>query len=111
MHNAPSVSYPVGRCAFQRVTWLVLAAVAGAVMVVWFMQQPVTWPMCLSGAAALGGLFLGWRSLRTQSGILTWDGQVWCGKTWCGLRFTTRCACRWPWWDGCLHGWPAWAWP
>ena len=78
MHNAPSVSYPVGRCAFQRVTWLVLAAIAGAVMVVWFILQPVSWPMCLSGAAALGGLFLGWRSLRTQSGTLTWDGQVWC---------------------------------
>jgi len=78
MHNAPSVSYPVGRCAFQRVTWLVLAAIAGAVMVVWFILQPVSWLMCLSGAAALGGLFLGWRSLRTQSGTLTWDGQVWC---------------------------------
>jgi hypothetical protein len=78
MHNAPSVSYPVGRCAFQRVTWLVLSVITVSVMVVWFMLQPVSWPMCLSGAATVVGLILGWRRLQTQSGILTWDGQVWC---------------------------------
>jgi hypothetical protein len=34
--------------------------------------------MCWSGLAALLGVVLGWRSLQTQSGTLSWDGQVWC---------------------------------
>jgi toxin CptA len=78
MHNAPSVSYPVGRCAFQRVTWLTLSVITAAEMFVWFMLQPVSWPMCLSGVATLLGVVLGWRSLSTQTGTLSWDGQVWC---------------------------------
>ena len=78
MHNAPSVSYPVGRCAFQRITWLALSVITGMVMLAWFTLQPLSWPMCLSGAATSVGLILGWRSLQTQSGILSWDGQAWC---------------------------------
>jgi hypothetical protein len=78
MHNAPSVSYPVGRCAFQRVTWLVLGAITGLVMLVWVLLQPVSWPMCFSGAATSVGLISGWRSQRAQSGTLTWDGHEWC---------------------------------
>lgn len=78
MHSAPSVSYPVGRCAFQRVVWFVLSGITGTAMLVWLISQPVSWPMCGSGAATLLGMFLGWRSLNAPMGTLSWDGQVWC---------------------------------
>jgi toxin CptA len=78
MHNAPSVSYPVGRCAFQRLTFVALSGITAVVMLVWLILQPVSWPMGLSGAAALLGIVLGWRSLQAQAGTLSWDGQVWC---------------------------------
>jgi hypothetical protein len=78
MHSAPSVSYPVGRCAFQRATLVVLSFMTCTVMLVWFLCQPVSWVLCLGGVATLLGVVLGWRSLRAQTGILSWDGHVWC---------------------------------
>ena len=78
MHNAPSVSYPVGRCAFQRVTFVALSGITASVMLVWCMLQPVSWPMCVCALATLVGIVLGWRSWQTPAGTLSWDGQVWC---------------------------------
>jgi hypothetical protein len=78
MHNAPSVSYPVGRCAFQRVIFAGLSGIVGSVMLVWCMLQPLSWPMGLGGAATLLGMVLGWRSVQMHAGTLSWDGQVWC---------------------------------
>ncbi len=83
MHSAPSVSYPVGRCAFHRLTLVVLGVVTCTVMFVWAIHQPVSWPLCLSGLATLFGIALGWRSLHAQTGTLSWNGDVWCwhGRT------------------------------
>ena len=78
MHNAPSVSYPVGRCAFQRVTLTTLSVITVTVMFGWFMLQPVSWPMCWSGAVTVFGIVLGWCNLHAQTGTLSWDGHVWC---------------------------------
>ena len=78
MHSAPSVSYPVGRCAFQRITLAVLGVVTSGVLLVWALHQPVSWPLCMSGLVTMLGIALGWRSLHTQTGILSWDGYVWC---------------------------------
>ena len=78
MHNAPSVSYPVGRCAFQRFTWFALSGIAVIVMLAWFMLQPVSWPMCFCGFVTTLGIGLGWRNFQSQSGILSWNGDGWC---------------------------------
>jgi hypothetical protein len=77
MHNAPSVSYPVGRCAFQRWLFVGFAVLTSAVLLAWALNQGLTATWCAAAAAAALGLLLGWRALD-QAGTLTWDGQVWC---------------------------------
>ena len=77
MHNAPSVSYPVGRCAFQRWLYAFFVVLTSAVLLAWALSQGLnaTWYMAVAAAAL--GLLLGWRAFD-QAGTLTWDGQVWC---------------------------------
>jgi hypothetical protein len=77
MHSAPSVSYPVGRCAFQRWLYAFFVVLTSAVLLAWALNQGLnaTWYMAVAAAAL--GLLLGWRALG-QAGTLTWDGQVWC---------------------------------
>ncbi|MEI8028192.1 MAG: hypothetical protein WCH35_00250 [Comamonadaceae bacterium] len=85
MHNAPAVSYPVGRSRFQGgligLTTLG-AAVAG---LLWYHQaDPVVWlrwlfafTLGLTGSAAANFWY------RAPTGTLSWDGRVWswdCGK-------------------------------
>ena len=77
MHSAPSVAYPVGRCAFQRWVWGVLVTLTTSVLLVWVFSQghsPV-WYAAL--VAALWGAIGGWSAWH-RTGTLTWDGQVWC---------------------------------
>lgn len=77
MHNAPSVSYPVGRCSFLRQLYLSLMCLTSAVLLTWALKQG--WrdmgfvPLILTGLGAA----MGWRA-QHQVGVLTWDGQVWC---------------------------------
>ena len=77
MHNAPSVSYPVGRCAFQR--WLLwgCTSLTSAVQIAWWWGQGATWFWFVGLCAAAAGLWQGWRTLG-MFGTLSWDGQVWC---------------------------------
>ena len=77
MHNAPSVSYPVGRCAFQR--WLLagFAALTSVVLVAWALNQGLSWVWFVGASASAAGMWQGWRALRSLA-MLTWDGQVWC---------------------------------
>ena len=77
MHNAPSVSYPVGRCALQRQIYVGLTLVTSAVLLVWTLNQGFTSMSGMAWVCAAFGAWGGWRSLR-QVGMLTWDGQVWC---------------------------------
>ena len=77
MHSAPSVSYPVGRCAFQRRCWLGLLLCAWVVLGVWSYQQPFNVAMAWSGLCAVTAAVLGWASLQ-HIGTLSWNGQVWC---------------------------------
>jgi hypothetical protein len=77
MHNAPSVSYPVGRCAFQRWLYVLFTVLTSAVLLAWALNQGVTLIWCVATTAAVLGLYLGWYSLK-QVGMLTWDGQIWC---------------------------------
>jgi len=77
MHNAPSVSYPVGRCAFQRWLFAGFALLTLAVLLAWALNQGLTATWYVAVAAAGLGVLLGGRALG-RAGTLTWDGQVWC---------------------------------
>jgi hypothetical protein len=77
MYNAPSVSYPVGRCAFQRWLYAFFIVFTSAVLLAWALNQGVTLIWWTAASATALGVSLGWYALK-QAGTLTWDGQVWC---------------------------------
>ncbi len=80
MHNAPSVSYPVGRSRFTGVmllaTWLVGAVTA----LWWWISQPgvASWRLGLMTAVlVLAGLAAAWNWWHSPEGTLAWDGETW----------------------------------
>jgi hypothetical protein len=77
MHSAPSVSYPVGRCAFQRWLFTIFIVLTSMVLIAWAFSQGLTWFWFVAASAAVLGVGQGCRALG-QQGMLTWDGQVWC---------------------------------
>lgn len=76
MYNAPSVSYPVGHCAFQRRLWLMLLSISALVCLAWARHQPLTWVWGASLWVVLVAAVVGWRSLHA-GGTLQWDGTSW----------------------------------
>lgn len=76
MHNAPSVSYPVGRCAFQVWLFVGLNLLTSAVLLAWALHQGLGFVWWAAAAFAIAA-YLGWQALR-YAATLTWDGQVWC---------------------------------
>ena len=82
MYNAPSVSYPVGRCAFQRWVLVGLSAISCVVLVAWALQQPMGWAWRMAAACWLVAVWVGgcaYAFAYSQvMGTLTWSGQVWC---------------------------------
>jgi toxin CptA len=78
MHNAPSVSYPVGRCAFVRWLSVGLAVLSGLVGLGWLLHQGTSVLLWVAGGLWVVACVAGWRSYQAQGGKLTWDGQVWC---------------------------------
>ena len=77
MHNAPSVSYPVGRCAFQRQLYLLLMLATLAVLGAWALNQGITRVWWAAVWLAMFGSVLGAFSLRYVA-TLSWSGQHWC---------------------------------
>jgi hypothetical protein len=77
MHNAPSVSYPVGRCAFQRWLFVAFAVLTSAVLLAWALNQGMSLAWGIAMLAASLAALLGLQAMRLV-GKLTWDGQVWC---------------------------------
>ena len=79
MHNAPSVSYPVGRSlvagGLATAAWL-LGALACAQ---WTVQSQLNgWRLGAAGVAlAVAGLASAWNWWFMPRGILGWDGQSW----------------------------------
>jgi hypothetical protein len=80
MHNAPSVSYPLGRCAFQRWIYAFFVALTSVVLFAWAFNQGLTVVWGVAAMSTVLGACLGWRALG-QPGTLIWDGQVWCLQT------------------------------
>ncbi|MEY2677351.1 MAG: hypothetical protein RLZ00_43 [Pseudomonadota bacterium] len=76
MHNAPSVSYPVGRCAFQRWLYFGFMCFTSAVLLAWALNQGLSAGWMAALMAAVLGAWLGWKALG-HVGTLTWDGQAW----------------------------------
>ena len=78
-HNAPSVSYPLGRSRWQFWILLSLWLVALLVMVAWLLTSQFATLRQLFGLAAVFGV--GLIALRawynTPVGQLAWDGQLW----------------------------------
>jgi toxin CptA len=88
MHNAPSVSYPVGRSRFAGAlafaAWLLGAATALS----WWLAVPVpSWrSVVVAAAVAIAGALalFAWR--RSPAGDLAWNGEGW---TWSGAGGAT----------------------
>lgn len=79
MHNAPSVTYPVGRSRFQlrlqcAVWWLGVAVVAAWC---WRSGVPLGRQMLAGAAVLLAGAGVLWGWWRAPVGSLRWDGQQW----------------------------------
>jgi len=79
VHNAPSVTYPVGR---SRLFAALLAAIwaLAALLVAWWCLTvaAIGWRQWLALLTLLVVAFAAWRSLRAMgTGEIRWDGQVW----------------------------------
>ena len=78
MHNAPTVSYPVGRSHFQAGLLAFLIFMGFSIDLLWSIQAVPGWRQGLVGlmlglAAVLA--LLEWQ--RIPQGMLVWDGNIW----------------------------------
>jgi hypothetical protein len=78
MHNAPSVIYPVGRCAFAYWLFAVLALLLITTLTLWAWQQSIGPLWCVGLTLSLFALGWGWQCVRATGFSLAWDGQAWC---------------------------------
>jgi toxin CptA len=81
MHNAPSVSYPVGRPRFAGLLAAGLWLVGAGVTAVWVQQADAPgWRQVVATIAlAVLGSWALFSWLRSPSGQLQWDGAGWAG--------------------------------
>ncbi len=77
MYNAPSVAYPVGRCAFLRLLYATLFIGTTVVLIYWFMCQGLNGAWCVATMATVLGLVGGVFAWR-QTAMLSWHDGVWC---------------------------------
>lgn len=78
MHNAPSVAYPVGRCAFQRQLYFFFTCAASATWLAWALFEGSGAGLCLGACGLVAAGVSGWRAMCPLDVTLIWDGQVWC---------------------------------
>lgn len=116
MHNAPSVSYPVGRSLVAGGIAAAVWSLGVLVAVQWILQSQVSgWRLGVAGIVlAFGATAAGWNWWIAPRGTLSWDGQSWvwtdAGGTDVGavevrldlqrcllLRFRSHPASRWLW--------------
>lgn len=77
MHNAPSVSYPVGRFVLPLWLWRLHVLLNLAFLSLWAMSQPIGPLWCIAAAGCALVWALGRKTLRDQGGYLCWDGALW----------------------------------
>jgi toxin CptA len=83
MHNAPSVSYPVGRPRFAGLLAACLWLIGAAVTLLWLHEAEVPgWRQAVAAAVLIGvGLWILLSWMRSPSGQLRWDGTEWTGPS------------------------------
>jgi hypothetical protein len=78
MHNAPTVSYPVGRSHFQAGLLAFLIFMGLSVVLVWSVEAVWGWRQGLLGLALGLSAVLAYQEWqRTPQGTLAWDGDIW----------------------------------
>ena len=79
MHDAPSVSYPVGRSSWAAYALGGLWALGASATVAWMSHLPAAgWRGVLAGlACAAAGAWAAWAWWRTPEGCLDWRGSRW----------------------------------
>jgi hypothetical protein len=79
MHNAPAVSFPVGRSRFQGGLIATLASAGFFTVLVWAWQSDVLgWLQGVGlGLWVASFVWAAWQWWRTPEGSLSWDGMVW----------------------------------
>ncbi|MEO8656356.1 MAG: hypothetical protein ABI409_19695, partial [Ramlibacter sp.] len=87
MHNAPSVSYPVGRSLLAGGIVAALWLLGVLVTAQWMLQPQVSgWrPVLAVAVLALGAAAAGWNWWIMPRGTLAWDRQSW---TWTAAGVT-----------------------
>ena len=77
MHHAPSVSYPVGRCAFQRWLWWGHSLLSLTLWLTWGWSQPRGLLWACAGGVMAALACVGWRALQPDIRTVQWDGAHW----------------------------------
>jgi hypothetical protein len=79
MHNAPAVSYPVGRSSFAGRVMLLVWIIAAAGLAAWRMQVQASFVAVLVAGTVFvaSGAFALRAWLRSPPGTLSWDGLAW----------------------------------
>ena len=77
MHNAPSVSYPVGRFVFPLWLLRLQALFSLVLLLLWASTQPIGLLWCVAAVGCAIAWALGRKTLRAQGGWLCWDGAQW----------------------------------
>src|SRR5690349_8890996 len=82
MHDAPSVTWPVGRSRWAGGILLALWSAGVAVAALWSAHPLAVWRLVtVWSAAAAAGAVAGWSWWTAPAGTLAWDGAGW---TWAG---------------------------
>jgi len=80
MHNAPAVSYPMGRSRFHGFLVLLCAPVGALLLLAWSYQaDDLQWLHALAAFIwLLTVVMAGWQWRRTPAGKLVWGDAAWC---------------------------------
>ena len=83
MHNAPAVSYPVGRSSFALAAMTVAWLAGAAGIALWSLQSQVRSAAAIAAVGVLlaAGLVALRTWLRSPRGTLSWDGLGWTWTT------------------------------
>ncbi|MEY4363791.1 MAG: hypothetical protein RLZZ24_1143 [Pseudomonadota bacterium] len=77
MHRAPSVSYPVGRGAFERRVWLCQLVASALLWAAWVAAQSIHLVTIGTAVFLIALSVWGYRAMQTPQTILHWNELGW----------------------------------